>query len=314
VRGRAVEAEDGRRSGGERPPEDDRPTRDLLCLALERVPPIDRVVFAGGGSPPDRVHAVPFPRLGLVADGRLAQLIGGGEAGATRILQTSDTALFVPAGAWNDPCWAADEPVETLELSFDKQTLGLVSTRWDGHRRIPLAGSAVPRRGPRTGAFVLQALDEAARRPEDVTTPALLARALISHARDLMRLPTPAATHSAALMQAIRDHVDAHCRERLTREAVAAAFGITPDHLSHLFRRESRIGFTGYLTTVRLERAKALLRDYDLSIKEIADRCGYADGNYFCRVFRRATDRTPSEYRIHYHSRGGSPPAAAEPE
>ena len=42
------------------------------------------------------------------------------------------------------------------------------------------------------------------------------------------------------------------------------------------------------------------------AIKEIAGRCGFADSNYFCRLFRQKTDRSPSEYRIHYHSRAES--------
>lgn len=287
---------------------DDRSAHDLVCRVLETLPPIDRVVFASDhGACPALAYRVPFPRLGLVLNGRLTHLIGAGGTGATRIVQTPETALLVPGNGWNDPQWLAGEPVTTLDLLFDKQTLGFALTRWDGRRQTSLAKHAVPRRGPRTGAFVLQALGELIRRPEDTVTPPLLVRALIAHARDLMRLPSPASTHSAAFLQAIRDHIDAHCRSKLTREAVAAAFDITPNYLSHLFQKEIHIGFNGYLTRVRLERAKLLLEGYDLSIKEIADRCGYADGNYFCRVFRKATDRSPSEYRVHYHSRGGAP-------
>lgn len=44
------------------------------------------------------------------------------------------------------------------------------------------------------------------------------------------------------------------------------------------------MGFNEYLTRVRLEKAKQLLRGYDLKVKEIAHNCGFVDSNYFCRV------------------------------
>ena len=51
-----------------------------------------------------------------------------------------------------------------------------------------------------------------------------------------------------------------------------------------------------------LEKAKKLLRGYDLKVKEIAHNCGFVDSNYFCRVFKRYTERSPSEYRRHCRS------------
>ena len=41
---------------------------------------------------------------------------------------------------------------------------------------------------------------------------------------------------------------------------------------------------------------------YDLKVKEIAHNCGFVDSNYFCRLFRKNTERSPSEYRRQYHS------------
>ena len=51
-----------------------------------------------------------------------------------------------------------------------------------------------------------------------------------------------------------------------------------------------------------LEHARRLLKGYDLKVKEIAHACGFVDSNYFCRLFRKNTDRSPSEYRRQYHS------------
>ena len=84
--------------------------------------------------------------------------------------------------------------------------------------------------------------------------------------------------------------------------SVAKRFHITPNYLSHIFQKSGSVGFNEYLTRVRLEKAKQLLRGYDLKVKEIAHNCGFVDSNYFCRLFRKTTERSPSEYRRQYHS------------
>lgn len=88
----------------------------------------------------------------------------------------------------------------------------------------------------------------------------------------------------------------------MTRESVAQAFYISPNYLSHLFQKTGAIGFNEYLNHTRLEHAKTLLKGYDLKVKEVAHRCGFVDSNYFCRLFRKNTERSPSEYRRQYHS------------
>ncbi|GAL20851.1 transcriptional regulator AraC family [Vibrio maritimus] len=52
-----------------------------------------------------------------------------------------------------------------------------------------------------------------------------------------------------------------------------------------------------YITWVRMERAKFMLKKYDFKLQEVATRCGYQDVNYFFRVFKSRSGQTPSEYR-----------------
>ncbi|NER06658.1 MAG: helix-turn-helix domain-containing protein [Okeania sp. SIO3C4] len=68
-----------------------------------------------------------------------------------------------------------------------------------------------------------------------------------------------------------------------------------------------------HLNFVRLEQAKHLLRNYGMTIKEVAANCGFADSNYFCRLFRQKTDRTPSQYRMQYHSKAKYDPPRSPP-
>ena len=52
-----------------------------------------------------------------------------------------------------------------------------------------------------------------------------------------------------------------------------------------------------YIMEVRLTNAKELMRYTDLSLEEIALQCGFSSLSYFCRVFKKQTDLTPSQYR-----------------
>ena len=45
-------------------------------------------------------------------------------------------------------------------------------------------------------------------------------------------------------------------------------------------------------------KARQLVLDPRLSLKDVSTACGYADANYFTRVFKRITGKTPSEYRL----------------
>ena len=63
------------------------------------------------------------------------------------------------------------------------------------------------------------------------------------------------------------------------------------------------MGLNEYLNYIRLEYAKSLLKEYDLNIKEVALASGFKDSNYFCRIFRKQTERSPTEYRRQYHSK-----------
>jgi len=109
-------------------------------------------------------------------------------------------------------------------------------------------------------------------------------------------------SRSQTLFTAIREHVEEHYQQPLTRESVASAFYISPNYLSHLFQKSGGMGFNEYLNYVRLEQAKNLLKGYDMKVKEVAHASGFIDSNYFCRQFRKSTERSPSEYRNQYRS------------
>lgn len=108
--------------------------------------------------------------------------------------------------------------------------------------------------------------------------------------------PTPRG-RASALYEAIRTHVQEHFRLPLGREAVAERFRVTPSHVSRLFQRHGAVGFNDYVTCVRIDRAKRLLRFRRRTVGEVAAACGFADVAYFCRVFKQVTGITPGAYR-----------------
>ena len=58
--------------------------------------------------------------------------------------------------------------------------------------------------------------------------------------------------------------------------------------------------FIEYLTRIRIDKAKELLVDENVSVKEAGIKSGYSDPNYFSRIFKKQMDMTPSEYKARY--------------
>lgn len=84
----------------------------------------------------------------------------------------------------------------------------------------------------------------------------------------------------------------------LTREDMAKRFGYNANYFSEYFKKEVGWGFNEFLTHVRLEKAKLLLRSSSLTIQEVAKEVGYQDGLYLSRKFSRQFGIAPSKFRV----------------
>ena len=100
-----------------------------------------------------------------------------------------------------------------------------------------------------------------------------------------------------AAVISVKNYIHTHLDQELTRESLAAMVYLTPDYLSHLFKRETGFSLTNYIIYERIEEAKRMLAGTDRSISEIATRCGFQNISYFSRQFRRFTGVTPREFR-----------------
>lgn len=77
--------------------------------------------------------------------------------------------------------------------------------------------------------------------------------------------------------------------EQISLEAVASSLHVTPEYLSSLFYKEVGKNYITYLKEFRVNKAKELMISTELKIYEIAERVGYSDPKYFCRVFKSVT-------------------------
>ena len=91
--------------------------------------------------------------------------------------------------------------------------------------------------------------------------------------------------------------IEAHYAQPLTLADIAQHVFTSPYHFARVFKDATGQSPMAYLTDVRMARAKGLLVEGDLTVKEIAAAVGYRDAHYFSRAFRREQGVSPSDYR-----------------
>jgi two-component system response regulator YesN len=97
-----------------------------------------------------------------------------------------------------------------------------------------------------------------------------------------------------------KSYIDENYSRDISLDEVSREVNISPYYFSKIFKEEANENFIEYLTRVRIEKAKEMLENPALSIKEVSVRSGYADPNYFSRIFKKQTDMTPREYKAKY--------------
>ena len=95
----------------------------------------------------------------------------------------------------------------------------------------------------------------------------------------------------------IKDYIDRNYKKDISAKDVAGILGYSDVYFSKVFKQLFDDNFINYLTKIRIDRAKLLLKDVSFNIKEVGKSVGYADSNYFTKVFKRSIGMSPSEYR-----------------
>ena len=82
----------------------------------------------------------------------------------------------------------------------------------------------------------------------------------------------------------------------ITLSDLAKKFSVSPEHFSRMFKKETGLGFSKYLNSLRLQYAEQLLKSAEnLNITKIAEICGFEDSNYFSKKFKEAYGLTPKQ-------------------
>ena len=105
--------------------------------------------------------------------------------------------------------------------------------------------------------------------------------------------------HEEQSMSAVnkaKQYIDENYMKELTLDDVSRVVNISSYYFSKVFKEETGENFIDYLTKLRIEAAKNLLKTTNKSMKEIALEVGYSDPNYFSRNFKKYTGKTPTDY------------------
>lgn len=94
-------------------------------------------------------------------------------------------------------------------------------------------------------------------------------------------------------------------------EAIAERAHVHPVHLCRSFRKHQGMTIGQYLRRLKVEHARSLLGGSELSLSEIAARCGFCDQSHFSSVFKKIAGTTPGDYRASSRSSMQPPPSAA---
>ena len=95
----------------------------------------------------------------------------------------------------------------------------------------------------------------------------------------------------------IEKYITSNLSQPLRVETICNEFLISKTHLHEISKYCFGTGISEHIKNLRIEKAKNLLKSTDKSINEIAALCGIPDYNYFTKVFKSATNETPSKYR-----------------
>lgn len=95
----------------------------------------------------------------------------------------------------------------------------------------------------------------------------------------------------------VANYLSRNFSKEFSLDALAASFSISKYHLCRSFKKYTGFTINEYVTQLRLERAKDLLRTTTLSANKIGALVGIPDENYFYRLFRKHTGQSPHKYR-----------------
>lgn len=277
--------------------------RRPLPLDVSDIRPVIRIAH--------RLRGALGVRNRIIMDHELVLMLKGGGHYAAFSRTTRFEArhlLFVPPFVPHDIVTDQEGECEHIAVHFDFAPDMPPTTRSVGHRtpyEVRLThGLNIPATLPVPPGHRIEAgLIHLVRRWEDDDPTGTLeaTTALMDVLAELLRTRKPAVsaterTREAKLRRVLamitaKPHADWSCAQ------LAQTAGLSMPHFTRLFRQWTGYSPVDYVRRQRIDHARRLLADVDLSIKEVAARCGFDDPYHFSRVFRKVDGLSPTEFR-----------------
>ncbi len=118
---------------------------------------------------------------------------------------------------------------------------------------------------------------------------------IVTHEIDEARLLTPV---QQTIVNTALKYIDEHYKDDLSVDSICQKVNFSKFYFCKIFKQCFQKSFIMYLSEFRVEKAKELLEDTMVNIKDVSSSVGYRDSNYFAKVFKRMTGCTPSDYRF----------------
>jgi len=246
--------------------------------------------------PDEGLNSTSFPRLWCCLSGRKRLLTWCG-AWKEIALRPADIVVL-PANAalvcrGQVGCW------HRLRIYFDPKLLHVHHQRVRAGRHRCLGWYNTARPPSASCRHLFAALNAALAAEKDDLAKSVCASLLLAVECELRgeAASAIAVTGGQRLWSDALAYMRAHAYSpEFSRDDLAAHFDLHPNHLSRLFSHHGEC-YQDALTRIRMEKARHLLIATDWRILDIAGSCGFADTDYFARVFRRRHGVSPSAWR-----------------
>ena len=96
----------------------------------------------------------------------------------------------------------------------------------------------------------------------------------------------------------IAGYIEENIRLTLGANELGERFAYSPDHVGRMMRKFTGTPLHEYVLSRKIDRARLLLRETDLTVADVAQYLGFSDSSHFSRVFRRFTGTKPSDLRL----------------
>jgi AraC-like DNA-binding protein len=260
-----------------------------------------RVFFAlGTPLPPASLQCGPHPapRLILPLSGE-KEVVASIDGRIRRLRMLPGQVLFCVPGAWTKPLW--EKPGETISVVYNEEMVRSLYINCAKHLPTPSGPDVYHHTATplsTAGQHVIKALVSLASRPEERSGAAKLVEALLRLTLESQRHEQPVRKGKANFTwNMVNNYIRENWAGELSRQHVAKALRLHPNHLSRLVREHAGVSFKQLATREKMQHAEQYLRQSSYTIDEIAQLCGYAYTAYFIQVFRKHTSRSPGQFR-----------------